>query len=120
MKIENLLNEVFGKYKVSNDFYDFVLVCTEAGKELLSRLQSKNVKNILDYGFENEYISFYINKYISNNPIFEEYNIGINTIDDYLEYGKKREKYPIIRTEVTFPIKLLFERKSYTLKRTID
>lgn len=120
MKIENLLNEVFDKYKVSNDFYDFVLVCTEARRELLNRLQTRNVKNLLDYGFENENISFYIDRYIGNNPIFEEYNIGINVIDDYLEYGKKREKYPVIRTEVTFPIKLLFESKYNTLKRTVD
>ncbi len=119
MKIENLLNEAFGKYKVSNDFYDFVVVCTQASKHLIDKLNSKNVKNILDYGFESEYITFYIDRYIANNPIFEEYNIIVNVIDDYFEFGKKREKYPTVRTEVTFPIKLLFESNNSVLKKTI-
>ena len=115
MKIENLINEVYSSNCDMNEFHDFVTVCTEASKNISIRLQSKNIMNILEYGFEDEYITFYINKYIESNSLFEKYNIFVNVVEDDLDLGKKKkkkkEKYPFIRTEVSFPIELLFEKQ---------
>lgn len=124
MKIESLINEAYFKIKNKEivleeeniydylSFDDFVNVCVEASKYLVSSFQNRNVINIINLGFDEEYIEFYINKYISNNPIFEAYKIKIETIEDYFEFKRKKEKYPLIRTKVTFPINLLFDKEN--------
>ena len=128
MKIESLINEAYSKImnkeiKFDDDrkshlleFDDFVLVCTEASKYILNSMHGNNTIKIIEYGFENDCITFYIDKFISTNPIFEKYNISVESFEDYFEYGKKRQKYPVIRTKIVFPIDLLFE-KQITLKR---
>lgn len=116
MKLESLINEAYNEECSVLEFDDFVTVCTEASRYISSKLQTRNVINVLEDGFEDEYIKFYINKYIENNHLFEKYNIRINLFEDYLEYGKRKEKYPVIRTEITFPVNLLFEKQT-SLKR---
>lgn len=119
MKIESLLYEAHNEESSDLDYYDFVIVCVEASKQMVNKLQSKNIDYILENGFDEEFVNFYIDRYIANNSLFEKYNITLSVVEDYLDNDKKRKKkknYAIIRTEVTFPVELLFDKQT-SLKR---